>query len=59
VAIRPEVQNTQDTITDSMKLKKEDHSVDIFVLLRRGIRRPMAGDTKTIFEAETKGKAIQ
>jgi hypothetical protein len=43
-----------------MKLKKkEDHSVDTSVLLRRGIKMPMEGDTETTFWAETEGKAIQ
>jgi hypothetical protein len=46
--------------TDHMKLKKkEDHSVDTLVLLRRGIKIHMGGDTETQFGAETKGKAIQ
>jgi hypothetical protein len=32
---------------DHMKLKrKEDHSVDTLVLLRRGIKIPMGGDTE-------------
>jgi hypothetical protein len=43
-----------------MKLeKKEDHSVDTSVLLRRGIKIPMGGDTETKFRAETEGKVIQ
>jgi hypothetical protein len=43
-----------------MKLKKkEDHSVDTSVLLRRAIKIPMRGDTETKFEEETEGKAIQ
>ena len=43
-----------------MKLKtKEDHSVDTSVLLRRGIKIPMGGDTETMFGAETEGNAIQ
>jgi hypothetical protein len=42
-----------------MKLKKEDHSVNTLVLLRRGIKIPMGGDTETKFGAETEGKAIQ
>jgi hypothetical protein len=40
-----------------MKLKKEDHSVDTSVILRRGIKIPMGGDPK--FGVETEGKAIQ
>ena len=40
-----------------MKLKKkEGHNV---VLLRRGIKIPMGGDTETKYGAVTKGKAIQ
>jgi hypothetical protein len=39
--------------------KKEDHSVDILVFLRRGIKIPMGGYTETVFGAETEGKAIQ
>ena len=42
-----------------MKLKrKEDHSVDTSVLLRRGIKIPMGGDTETKCGVETEGKAI-
>jgi hypothetical protein len=43
-----------------MKLKeKEEHSVDTSVLLRRGIKIPMGGDTETKFGAETEGMTIQ
>ena len=43
-----------------MKLKKEeDQSGDTSVLLRRGIKIPMGGDTETQCGAETEGKAIQ
>jgi hypothetical protein len=43
--------------TDHMKLKKkEDRSVDTSVLLRKGIKIPMGGDTETKFGAETEGK---
>jgi hypothetical protein len=36
--------------TDHKKLKnKEDHSVDSSVLLRRGFKIPMGGDTETKF----------
>jgi hypothetical protein len=46
--------------TDHMKLKKKgDYSVDTSVLLRRGDKIPMGGDTKTKCGAETEGKAIQ
>jgi hypothetical protein len=33
--------------TNHMKLKKEDQSVDTSVLLRRGIKMSMGGNTKT------------
>jgi hypothetical protein len=43
-----------------MKLKKkEDQSVDISVLLRRGNKITMGGGTETKCGAETEGKAIQ
>jgi hypothetical protein len=46
--------------TNHMKLKKkEDHSVDTLVLLRRGIKIPMRGDTEKMCGAETEGKVIQ
>ena len=46
--------------TDQMKLKKkEDHNVDTSVLLRRGIKIPMGGDTETMFGGETEGMASQ
>jgi hypothetical protein len=31
--------------TDYMNLKKEDQNVDTLILLRRGIKIPMGGDT--------------
>jgi hypothetical protein len=44
--------------TDHMKLKKkEDQCVDTLVLLRRGNKISMGGDTK--YGTETKAKAIQ
>jgi hypothetical protein len=42
-----------------MKLKKEDHSVDISVLVRQGNKIPIEGVTKTKNGAETEGKTIQ
>jgi hypothetical protein len=43
-----------------MKLKKKkDQSVDTLVLLRRGNKIPMGGDTETRFRAQTEGEAIQ
>jgi hypothetical protein len=61
VDISTEVQNTQDTFTDSRrkKLKKEDQSVDTLALLRRGNKMPMEGNTEKKCRAETEGKAIQ
>ena len=51
----PEIQ-----FTDHMKFKKkEDHSVDASVLLRRGNKIPMGGKMETKCGAETDGKAIQ
>jgi hypothetical protein len=38
VDISPEVWNTQIIFTNYMKLKKEDQSVDTFILLRRGTK---------------------
>jgi hypothetical protein len=45
--------------TDHVKLKKEDQSVDTLVLLRRGNKIPIGGDTETKCGAETEGKTIQ
>jgi hypothetical protein len=43
-----------------MKLKKkEDHSVDTSVLLRRGIKISIGGNMETKFGPETEGKVIQ
>ena len=43
-----------------MKLrKKEDQSVDVSVLLRRGNKILMGGDTDTKCGAETEGMTIQ
>jgi hypothetical protein len=43
-----------------MKLKKkEDQSVDTFILLRRGDKIPMEGVTETKFRAATEGMTIQ
>ena len=39
--------------------KKEDHSVNTLVFLRRVIKIPMGRDTETKFGAETEGKVIQ
>jgi hypothetical protein len=36
--------------------KKEVHSVDTSVLLRRRIKIPMGGDTETKYGAEAEGK---
>jgi hypothetical protein len=42
-----------------MKLKKEDQSVDTWILLRRGNKIPMEGVTETKFRAETESMTIQ
>jgi hypothetical protein len=43
-----------------MKLKKkEDKIVDTSLLLRRGNKIPMEGDTETEVRAETEGRTIQ
>jgi hypothetical protein len=42
-----------------MKLKKkEDQSMDTLVLLQRGKKIPMGGDTEAKCGAETEGKSI-
>jgi hypothetical protein len=41
-----------------MKHKKEDQSVDISILLRRGNKIPMEEVTETMFRAETEGMTI-
>jgi hypothetical protein len=41
------------------KLKKENQSVDISILLRRGNKIPMEEVTETMCEAETEGMTIQ
>ena len=46
--------------TDHMKLKKkEDKSVDVLALLRRGNKIPIGGVTETKCRTEFEGKAIQ
>jgi hypothetical protein len=44
--------------TKHMKLKKEDQSVDISILLRRGNKIPMEGVTETKCGVETEGITI-
>ena len=39
--------------------KKEDQSVDILILLRRGYKLPMQGVTETKYGAETEDMTIQ
>jgi len=39
--------------------KKEDQSVDTSILLRKGNKIPMGGDTEIKCGAETEGKTIQ
>jgi hypothetical protein len=46
--------------TNHMKLmKKEDQCVDTSILLRRGNKTPMEGETETKCGAETEGMTIQ
>jgi hypothetical protein len=60
VDISLKAQTTQDTFIDNMKLKKkEDQSVDVLVLLRRGNKILMGGNTETKCGTETVGKAFQ
>jgi hypothetical protein len=42
-----------------MKFKKEDHSVDISFLLRRGNKIPMEGVTETKFRAGIERRTTQ
>jgi hypothetical protein len=42
-----------------MNLKKEDQSVNILSLLRRGNKIPMEGVIETKFRAKTEGMIIQ
>jgi hypothetical protein len=54
------VQITRIQFTDHVKLKKMEYqSVDTLILLRRGNKIPIGGDTETKCGAETEGKAIQ
>jgi hypothetical protein len=51
---------TKIQFADYMKLKKKEyHSVDTSVLLRRGNKIPIGRNTETTFGKETEGKAIQ
>ena len=46
--------------TDHTKLNKKAYqSVDSLVLLRRGNKIPMGGNTETKYGTQTEGKAIQ
>jgi hypothetical protein len=52
--------NPKIQFTDHMKLqKKEGQSVDTLVLLKRGNKISMGGDTETKCGAETEGKTTQ
>jgi hypothetical protein len=42
-----------------MKLKKDDQSVDTYILLRRRNRIPIKGVTETNVQTETEGRTIQ
>lgn len=58
--ISPKFRLPKIEFTDHRRLKKkEDQSVDTSVLLRRGNKMLMGGDTETKCGAETGGKAIQ
>jgi hypothetical protein len=56
----PKKKRKKNQFTDHMKLKKkEDQSVDISVLLRRGNKIPMEGITEEKSRGETEGKDTQ
>jgi hypothetical protein len=60
VDIDPESWNTQDTVAKHRKhKKKENQSVNISVLLRRGNRIPMEGVTETKCETDPEGMTVQ
>jgi hypothetical protein len=60
VGISPKFRIPKIQFTDYMKLKKkEDQSMDASILLRRGNKILMGGNTETKCGAETEGKAIQ
>ena len=60
MVISPEAQNTQDTIHRPHEAQEEGRSwCDTLVLVRRGIKILMGGDTETKCGAETEGKAMQ
>jgi hypothetical protein len=60
VDISPEARNTHDTIHKPHELKKkEDHSVDTLILLRRGNKTPVKGVTETKCGVETEEMTIQ
>jgi hypothetical protein len=47
------LQNPKIQFAKNMRLKKEDQSVDILLLLRRGNKLPIEGIAETKFRAET------
>jgi hypothetical protein len=54
------MKNTQDTVHRSHETqKKEDQNADISVLLRKGNKIPMRGNSETKSGAGSEGKAIQ
>jgi hypothetical protein len=57
VDINPELRIPK--IQFAKHMKKEDQSVDISILLRRGNKISMEGVTETKFRAETEGMSIQ
>ena len=57
--ISPETQNMQDTITNHMKIKKqEDQIADTLILPRTGNKTQMEGVTETKCGVETEGMTI-
>ena len=58
--LAPKLRIPKTQFTDQMKLKKKEvQSMDISILLRRGIKIPMRGDTETKCGAEIEGKTTQ
>jgi hypothetical protein len=58
--LAPKIKIPKIQFTDHMKVKKKkNQSVGALVLLRRGNKIPMGGDTETKCGAENEGKATQ
>jgi hypothetical protein len=58
VGINPKAQNTQDTIHRPNDAHEEGRPNDASVLLRRGNKIPIGGDTETKYGAESEGMTI-